>query len=142
MLFSKTIRLGLISLWWVLSGCSVGSPEVGVAQKVADSFYQAQQQQELEKALSLYSDARVPEEWRTHLENLNRSLGTVQSYSLKNVEVNTVLSGRLYLFDYQVNYSSGKGAAETLTLFDSVEPDDEPRIASHTVAAEGFNARQ
>ncbi len=141
MLFSKKIRSGLMSLLLVLivSACAVGSPGVEVAQKVADEFYQAQQQQDMEKALSFYSGQRVAEEWRAHLEHLTKTLGTVQSYSLKNTEVNTVLSGRFYIFDYQVNYSSGKGAAETLTLFDSVETDDVPKIVSHAVAAEGFS---
>ena len=139
MLFGKKIKMGLMSMSLMLGGCSVGSPGVDVAQKTADDFYQAQQQQDMEKALSFYSDSRAKEEWQTHLEHINQSLGAVQSYKLKNVEVNTVLSGRFYMFDYQVNYSSGKGAAETLTLFDSVEPDDVPLIASHTISAEGFS---
>lgn len=123
----------------MLAGCSVGSPGVEVAQKAVDGFYQAQQQQDMEKAMGFYSSKRTPEEWRSHLEHLRDSLGTVQSYKLKSVEVNTALSGRFYIFDYQVNYSSGKGAHEILTLFDSVEADDTPLIASHAISAEGFN---
>ncbi len=141
MLLDKKIRNGLMSLLLVLfvSACAIGSPGVEVVQKMADGFYQAQQQQDMEKALSFYSDKRVVQEWRAHLEHLAATLGTVQSYSLKNTEVNTVLSGRFYIFDYQVNYSSGKGAAETLTLFDSIEEDDAPKIVSHAIAAEGFS---
>ena len=141
MLFYKKIYVGVMSLLLVLlvSGCSMGSPDINVAQKAVDGYYQAQQQQDLDKALTFYSDKRSPEEWRAHLEHLRDSLGTVQGYSLKHTEVNTVLSGRFYIFEYQVNYSSGKGAKETLTLFDSVEAEDTPLIASHAIMAEGFN---
>ena len=139
MFFRREIRVGLMSLLALLvTACSVGSPGVNVAQKAADGFYQAQQQKDLEKALTFYSDKRTPEEWRSHLENVRDSLGNVQSYALKHTEVNTVLIGRFYIFEYQVNYSSGKGARETLTLFDSVDENDTPLIASHIISAEGF----
>jgi hypothetical protein len=141
LLFYKKIHAGVMSLLLALlvTACSIGSPETEVAQKAVDGFYQAQQQQDLEKALTFYSNKRTPEEWRSHLQHLRDALGSVQGYSLKHTEVNTVLSGRFYIFEYQVNYSSGKGAKETLTLFDSVEADDTPLIASHAIMAEGFN---
>lgn len=139
--FKNGLHVGFASLLLAvvaLAGCSIGSPPGDVAQQSADGFFQAQQQQDMEKALSFYSDKRLPEEWRAHLERVRDTLGTVQSYTLKNSEVNTVLSGRFYIFDYQVSYSSGKGAKETLTLFDSVEAEDKPLIASHTISADGF----
>lgn len=141
MLFYKKIYAGVMSLLLALliGACSMGSPDINVAQKVVEGFYQAQQQQDLEKALTFYSSKRTPEEWRAHLQHLRDALGSVQSYSLKHTEVNTVLSGRFYIFEYQVNYSSGKGAKETLTLFDSVEVDDTPLIASHAIMADGFS---
>lgn len=142
MLFYKNIYVGVVGILLALlvSGCSVGSPGVEVAQTAVDGFYQAQQQQDMAKALGFFSDKRTPEEWRSHLEHLHDALGMVQSYTQKGVEVNTVLSGRFYIFDYQVNYSSGKGAKETLTLFDSVDEGDAPLIASHTIMAEGFTS--
>lgn len=139
MLFKKEMRIGLMSLLALLvTACSIGSPGTDVAQKAVDGFYQAQQQQDMESALKYFSDKRAPEEWRSHLEHLRDSLGNVQNSSLKHTEVNTVLSGRFYIFEYQVNYSSGKGAKETLTLFDSVDEKDTPLIASHVIMAEGF----
>jgi len=141
-MFKKEMRVGLMSLLLALavlvSACSIGSPETEVAQQAVEGFYQAQQQQDMEKALKYFSNKRTPEEWRSHLEHLRDSLGAVQNYALKHTEVNTVLSGRFYIFEYQVNYNSGKGAKETLTLFDSVEADDTPLIASHAIMAEGF----
>lgn len=138
--FSKSVVKSFMALMAaaVLAGCTIGSPGSDVAQKAADNFYQAQQQGDLETALGFYSDKRTPEEWRAYLEHIQNELGTVKDYSLKHTEVNTVLSGRFYIFDYQVNYSSGKGARETLTLFDSVEADDKPLIVSHMILADGF----
>jgi hypothetical protein len=123
-----------------LAGCTIGSPEGETVHKLVDRFYQArQQQQDIGKIVKYYSDRRTPEEWRAHLEKISKTLGTVKSFKFKNMEVNTVFSGRTYIFDYRVDYSSGKTAAETLTVFDTVKSDDEPKIVSHVISADGFH---
>ncbi len=122
----------------LLSACSIGSPDASTVQKVADQFFLAQQQQDFDTAVKFYSDNRSPEAWRSHLENISGSLGNIESYQFKRMEVNTVLSGRLYIFEYEVSYSSGKNAKETLTLFDTVESDDVTGIVSHVISADGF----
>ncbi len=139
-MFKRELYVGAMGLLLALlvSGCTMGSPGVEVAQKAVDGFYQAQQQGDLDKALTFYTDKGAKEEWRGYLEHLRGALGTVQSFEQKGVEVNTVLIGRYYIFDYQVNYSSGKGAKETLTLFDSVDEGDTPLIAAYAIMAEGF----
>jgi len=132
-----TIRLCLLAL--LVSGCSMGSPNASVVQVIADKFYKAQQQQNLDEALGYFSDKRSAEDWRTHLTHIADNLGKVESFEYKGVETNTMLSGRLYIFDYQVAYSSGKQAKETLTLFDTLEEDDTAAIVSHMVMAEGYD---
>ena len=103
-------------LVWVLllSACSVGSPDAETVRKIVDQFYQAQQQQDMDAALKFFSDDRSPETWRLHLQNISKSLGKVERYEFKRVEVNTVFSGRFYIFEYQVAYSSGTDAKETI----------------------------
>ncbi len=127
-----------LSLCLLLSACTVGSPGAEAGRQVAERYYQAMQKQDLDAALGFFSDNRTPEAWRSHLENIAASLGSVERFEYKREEINTVFSGRYYIFEYQVNYDSGRNAKETLTLFDSVESDDKPRIASHVIAAEGF----
>ena len=131
-------------LWVVLAvcvamaGCSIGSPDEGVARTTADAVYQAIQQGNIEGALPNFATTRAPEQWQAHLEHVEKQLGKVESFTFKLVEVNTVLSGRYYIIEYLVGYSSGKTAHETLTLFDSVETGDMPLIVSHVISADGY----
>lgn len=131
------IFLGLCVL---LSACTMGSPGADIGRQVVDNYYQALQQENVDAdaLMEYFSDNRAPEVWRSHLKNIRKSLGKVDTFEYKGKEVNTVFSGRFYIFEYQVNYDSGKGAKETLTLFDSVDSDDQPKIVSHVIAAEGF----
>ncbi len=135
-----------IKKWWLvlllsLSACTIGSPGAEVVQKRADQFYQVLQQQDLETALGFYSpsEKRSSDAWRSHLEHVADSLGKVETFEFKRIEVNTVLSGRFYIFEYQVSYDSGKSGKETLTFFDTVETDDVAGIVAHVISADGYN---
>lgn len=135
----------LIKRYWFLlilglSACSIGSPDAEVAKQRVEQYFQAQQQQNLEAALGFYSSSekRSIDNWRSHLEHVSKSLGKVEHHEFKRMEVNTVLSGRFYIFEYQVSYDSGKSAKETLTMYDTVESDDVPGIVAHVILAEGY----
>ncbi len=130
----------LCSLLWVslVGGCSIGSPSGEEIAVLVDEFYTARQAGDIETVLSYYDGGRSPDQWRAYLEHLHEGLGKVKSYQLKNHEINTVLSGRYYIFDYQVTYDSGKQAKETITFFDTVEADDKTSVAAHSILAEGF----
>lgn len=122
----------------VLAGCTIGSPDESVAHKTVEAFYQAVQQGDIDNALEHCSKNRSPEQWRSHLEHVQSSLGKVEKFVLGLTEVNTVLSGRFYILEYQVTYESGKGAKEIVTLFDSVDTGDMPLIVSHVISADGY----
>jgi hypothetical protein len=131
--------VALLSVAWIfLTGCSIGSPEGDEVAKLADQLYHDQQAGDIDKLLSYYAGGRSPEQWRLELEHVQEKLGKVKSYQLKHSEVNTVLSGRYYIFEYQVTYDSGKQAKETVTFFDTVEADDRPAVVAHAISAEGF----
>ncbi len=130
---------GVLALCTVLlAGCTIGSPEESVAHQTVESFYQAIQQQDIDKALAYCSGNRSPEQWRSHFEHVQKSLGKVVSYTLDATEVNTVLSGRYYILEYLVTYDSGEVVEEIITLFDTVETDDMPLIVSHVISADGY----
>lgn len=123
---------------FLLTACSMGSPTGDVVAKEVEGFYKARQQQDVDLALGYYSNKRPLEDWRHHLEHTVSKLGNVESYEQKGMEVNTVLSGRFYIFDYQVKYSSGTDAKETLTFFDTVKEDDKFGIVAHVISADGY----
>ena len=130
----------LALLWLSLSGCSIGSPEGEEIAVLVDEFYKAQQQGDIEKLLPYYAGGRDPEQWRSQLEHVQKNLGKVASYQLKKHEINTVLSGRYYIFEYQVTYDSGTHAKEIVTFFDTVEADDKTSVVAHNISAEGFRS--
>lgn len=129
------VSIALLSL---LAACSMGSPTGDVVAKEVEGFYKARQQQDIDVALGYYSNKRPAEDWQHHLEHVASQLGNVESFEKKRMEVNTVLSGRFYIFDYQVKYSSGADASETLTFFDTVKEDDKFGIVAHVISADGY----
>ncbi len=135
-LFVRSV--GVATLMLLLSACSIGSPTGEVVEKEVEEFYKVRQQQNVDLALGYYSNKRSAEEWRAHYEHIVSNLGHVESYRKIRMEVNTVLSGRFYIFDYQVKYISGAEAKETLTFLDTVEEDDKFGIVAHVIAAEGY----
>jgi len=133
------VRSGFVAVFvCLLAACSIGSPTGEAVQKEAEAFYQARQQQNVDLALSYYSKNRLTEEWRTHYEHVISNLGQVESFKQIRMEVNTVLSGRFYIFEYQVKYSLGADVKETLTFFDSVEEEDKLGIVAHVISADGY----
>lgn len=128
----------VVTLMLLLAACTIGSPTGEVVEKEAEAFYKARQQQNAELALGFYSNTRSAEDWRSHYEHTISSLGQVESFRKIRIEVNTVLSGRFYIFDYQVKYKSGADAKETLTFLDTVEEDDKFGIVAHVITADGY----
>jgi len=128
----------VVTLMLLLAACTIGSPTGEVVEKEAEAFYKARQQQNADLALGFYSNTRSAEDWRSHYEHAVLNLGQVESFRKIRMEVNTVLSGRFYIFDYQVKYTSGTEAKETLTFLDTVEEDDKFGIVAHVIAADGY----
>ena len=121
----------------VLSACGTNSPKPEIAKTIAEQFYKARLAGDNAAALSHYASQRPAETWQAHLDHIESSLGALQRYELKRSEVNTVFSGRYYIFDYTTHYSSGAMARETLTIFNKVG-EEETAIVAHDVSADGF----
>ena len=138
-------RVGLLSCFVLLAavlmglGCAKSDPPADFAKAKADKFYEALQQQNVDEALTYCSPKRTKDEWRSVLEHARNKLGTVTSFQFKRQEVNTTLRGRFFIFEYQVEYSGGKRAAETLTLFHKVD-EEGTYIVSYKISAEGYSS--
>lgn len=131
-------RFAMLAMVVVTLGCAKSDPPPNVAREIADKFYLALQQQDIEKALT-YCSPKVPaEQWRMLLEQLRNDLGNVVEVKFKRQEVNTTLRGRFFIFDYQVDYSGGKSVSEVLTLFHKVD-EDGTYIVSYTISAEDYH---
>ena len=127
----------IIIIATALSACGANSPSQEIANTIAEQFYQARLAGDQAAALSHYTPQRPAETWQAHLDHIESSLGALQRYELKRSEVNTVFSGRYYIFDYTTHYSSGATARETLTIFNKVG-EEETTIVAHDVSADGF----
>lgn len=131
--------LVLLATCSVMFACNSGEPPPADAKIIAENFYQALVQKDLDTAQSFLSPKRLPEEWRSKLEHAQRELGDVVSYSFRREEINTVLRGRFFIFEYQVKYSGGETAAETMTLLHKVD-EEGLFIVSRVISANGFTS--
>ena len=113
------VAAALLSVW--LGGCSNPGNTVGMAQQLADNFYQAVKSQDFEKAAAYFQDSPSDPRgrWLAELRDNNKKLGSLESYKLVDKEVDTVYSGTRYIFVYLTKYSKHT-ARETLILFDGV----------------------
>jgi len=129
----------MVLLAALLSGCSNNEPPPADARHIADTFYAEFIAQDIDAAITHFSPKRSPDVWRSHLANINEQLGQVVSVKFNAEEINTVLRGRFFIFEFNVEYSSGTQALETMTLFHKVD-EEGIFIVSHNISADGYNS--
>lgn len=113
------VAVTLLCVWLV--GCSDPGNTVGMAEQLADNFYQAVKSKDFDKAAAYFQDSPSDPRgrWLAELRENNSKLGSLEDYKLVDKEVDTVYSGTRYIFVYQTQYSKYP-ARETLILFDGV----------------------
>lgn len=98
------------------------------AQEVVRKFQAAFNAGNHDAALMLYGDEffqlRSRESWLAQLRQMREKLGELQSSQLSESQINTVYSGRQFLFVFVNKYSLGN-ATETMVL---LQPVDSPQI--------------
>ena len=111
--------VSLLCAWLV--GCSDPGNTMGMAEQLADNFYQAVKSKDFDKAATYFQDSPSDPRgrWLAELRENNNKLGTLESYKLVDKEVDTVYSGTRYVLVYQTKYAKYP-ARETLILFDGV----------------------
>ena len=105
----------------MLLGCSDPGNTTGMAEHMADEYYQAVKNKDFDKAAGMFLDSpgEPRAKWLEQLRDYNAKLGDLQDYKLIDKEVDTVYSGSRYIFRYVTTYSKSS-ATETLVLFDGV----------------------
>ena len=98
-------------------GCAAPSND-GQAKQIALQYYELIRSQQFDKAVALFPP-ETQQQWLETLQRTHERLGNLTSYSFSSVEMNTVYSGKYYLFITDAQYETSK-AGEILTLFAKV----------------------
>jgi len=135
MIFSTCLKrfiLPLVMLLIALTGCTSNVPvgDEDEAMRIAESYYAMLQNGEFDNAVELF-ETNQQGHWAMFLQNNMKKLGLMTKYSFKNNMVNTVFSGKFYIYQISTRYGD-QAADEILTLFLHVD-DSEIEIASHKI---------
>lgn len=120
--------------WWVwlvlpwLAACSMQQASSDQALEVVKQFQSALSAGRYDEAMAAYGDeffqTRSRESWQQQLRQITDKLGSLQSSELSEQQINTVYSGRQFLFIFVNKYANGY-ATETMVL---QQPVDSPAI--------------
>lgn len=117
MLFKKYIlAASLISLLFACSGPGMSSKapaEKGNA--LLESLKQGNIEEAMEKYSEKFFEMKSRESWREQLENINKKVGQIQTYEIKQLSSDTRYSGKFFIFEYKVVHANG-ATWQTLTL--------------------------
>lgn len=101
-------------------------------KEVASRYYTLLKNKDFAAASDMFSDgvfrASSPQEWIEFMASVQQELGDLKGIRVKNIETNTVRTGRIFIFDVAAQYENGN-SAETLTLFQSLSATDLEVIA-------------
>ncbi len=122
----EKIRYPLVFVLVVVTGCTQEASQSTV-EVTAQEFFGAIKSQNYDKAMEFYSDEffnLLPREaWLEYLKETNATLGELQKSKLRRSHVNTVFSGRRFVFEFSNQYANGF-AKETLIFFQKVRSED------------------
>jgi len=112
----------------LLGACSMQQASSEQALEVVKQLQAALSAERYEDAMAFYSEEffqiRSRESWRQYLQQVREKLGQLQSSELSEQQINTVYSGRQFLFVFINKYINGY-ATETMVL---LQPVDSPGI--------------
>lgn len=116
-----TQTLASLVVTLLLVGCGPAPSNNEPAASIAQRYYDAIKNNDLQGAASLFlSTPTQPHEfWVEQLEEHREKLGDLQSYEIRDTNVNTVYSGRRFSLRVSAQYSKHP-ATETLILFEDV----------------------
>lgn len=137
----------LIAMVLLLSSCGGKVHTRQQAESMASQYMMYLQQEEYAKAVMLFSP-KVRDSAREQLQKISDKLGHLKQYRMLGKEINTVFSGKYFLFEYGTEYEkyskvdakyTRNTATDVLTLFYSLS-DKTLYIVSHAVESEGLHS--
>ena len=102
----------------VTLGCTQEASEEQVTPMV-EEYFATMKAKDFDKLLTFYHEdffnAHPAGEWVEYLKDVRATLGEIESLKLKQSQVNTVLTGRRFIYEYSVKYE--KGFAKEMVMF-------------------------
>ncbi len=131
-----TCRLAMTLIFCLgIVGCDDNGPALQQVMERGDQLFTSEQAGNMDAMLAQYDEqffaAHSRDDWRRQLETTRRDLGDLRSFTLRQKHYDTRLSGRFFIFEYQVIYDRGS-AWETLTF---INPNNSPdiRLVGHQI---------
>lgn len=119
----------------VLAGCDKPQASTEHVKGLAEKYWQAVQQANFDEALTFYGkgffEAQPESAWKARLQEVQAKLGPLKTWRLKDTQINTMFSGRQYMFKFINAYEKGN-ATETLVFFQQVNEED-VKILAHQI---------
>lgn len=120
----------------LLSACTTANHASGEkALAVAQAFFDVVRTRDFDRALSFYDPGFFevePRESRlTYFQGIAETLGSLKEVTLSESQINTIYSGRQYLYVFVNQYERGN-ATETVTLMQPLEQ-EKIVIVSHKI---------
>jgi hypothetical protein len=135
MRFTRSGVLICLILSTMVMACSMKDSGVEQVKAMSEELYAALKQQDYDKALSLYSDdffAMHPRDnWKAFLGEVHEKLGNLKRFRVDESQVDTIFSGRRFLYVFVVEYERGN-TTDTVVFKKKVD-EDEIRIVQHQV---------
>lgn len=132
----------MLSLMLGLGGCSKEVSEDRVSPLV-DEYMETFKAKDYEKLLTFYRpdffNLQNSTEWVDHLKSIHNTLGEIQNVKQKQKQVNTVFSGRRFIYEYSVKYEKGY-TKDTVMFFQEVTS-PEVKIQMHKIESPLLNGK-
>lgn len=135
---SKHVALAIGALALLLAGCQPAPKSSISPQQVAESYYQAIKNKDLETAAGFFATTQIqPREfWVDRLQAHREALGDLESFEIRDTNVNTVYSGVRSSIRVNTKYTKHP-ATETLIVFEDVQGNP-PRVEAVSVVSPGM----
>lgn len=127
---------GLGATFLLLSACTMANhANSEKALAVAQAFYDVIRTRDFDHALSFYDpgffEVQPRESRLTYFQGIAETLGSLKEVTLSESQINTIYSGRQYLYVFVNQYEHGN-ATETMTLMQPLEQ-EQILIVSHKI---------
>lgn len=135
MMTNNILRSVALLSFLALFACGMQQASTDQVKRLADKYWHEMQQGNIDEALKYYGKSFFEVEpesvWRARLAEVGAKLGKLKKWELRDAEINTMYSGRQYMFKFVNAYEKGN-ATETVIFF---QPVDDPAIfiAAHKI---------
>ncbi|MDH5302315.1 MAG: nuclear transport factor 2 family protein [Gammaproteobacteria bacterium] len=120
----------------LLTGCAFSDARDDEATKLVESYMQAIQDQDYDKALSMVSDDFLQERgrdgWISYYTHVHNTLGNISNLKLKQKISDARYSARFYMYQYANAYENGL-AKELITIIQKINTNEPLKIGGHKI---------